>query len=130
MMKFLKIGLFCFMCGVIGTLLKILAQQNGVILSAIFGFIEGSLIAFTILNFDTCKNFFMGKPMGREYSHVMVIDETGEFESVTTVDNEFVKQQIESLEHENEFHRNRIVHNEKLLNILKSSLTFAGDKND
>lgn len=60
-MKFLKMLLFCFICGIFGMVMRIIGFHHGFIASAGFGLIEGGLIAFTILNFDTCKDFFFHK---------------------------------------------------------------------
>lgn len=47
-----------------------------------------------------------------------------------TIDMEFVKLQIESLEAEIDFFKKRMAHNEKLLEVLRFSLESTGETNE
>lgn len=58
-MKYLKPMLFFMLCGVLGALMKLLAQFTGIFPSIVFGLIEGALIATAILNHDKLYEFFM-----------------------------------------------------------------------
>ena len=59
-MKFLKPILFFVLCGVLSTLMKLLAMETNIFFSILFGLLEGGFIATAILNHDALYEWFMG----------------------------------------------------------------------
>lgn len=57
--KYVRMGLFCFICGLTGGALKIVAEAHGFFPSLVFGLFEGTLIGLAFLSFPKFKKFFM-----------------------------------------------------------------------